>query len=215
MHSSSNVVVPPLPPSYLSVSTINPFSNQVCVEQHCEEEVFTLSLNFVDRVLAVTKNVQRGNLQLLGTVCMFIASKLKETYPLSSEKLIIYTDYSISYQQLRVSITKHFLYWDWEIYKTVQLSSLCWERYRTVIELSLQEESSTNTNRLAPSGIMIRLKRIIETLSSTKNEHFVSVMIVPTKQLCNPLSLSITNNSDVEAALLIIKSWPPRILVRC
>ena len=34
---------------------------------------------------------------------MFVASKLKETLPLTSEKLIIYTDYSITLKDLTVS----------------------------------------------------------------------------------------------------------------
>jgi len=74
----------------------------VCEEQQCEEEVFTLSMNFLDRVLVVTKSIARTNLQLLATACMFSASKLKETLPLTAEKLVLYTDNSITRQQLLV-----------------------------------------------------------------------------------------------------------------
>lgn len=75
----------------------------MCEEQQCEEEVFSLALSFLDRFLSLTTQVKRTRLQLLATACLFIASKLKETYPLSAEKLVIYTDYSITVQELTVS----------------------------------------------------------------------------------------------------------------
>ena len=76
---------------------------QVCVEQHCEVEVLPLALNLLDRFLSHV-SVERGLLQLLGAVCMLVASKLKETIPMASEKLIIYTDHSVTLRDLKVSL---------------------------------------------------------------------------------------------------------------
>lgn len=59
-------------------------------------------MNYLDRFLAVVPT-RKCHLQLLGAVCMFLASKLKDTSPLTAEKLCIYTDNSIRPQELLVS----------------------------------------------------------------------------------------------------------------
>jgi len=72
---------------------------QVCDEQEREVDVFPLAMNYLDRFLSVCP-IQRGQLQSLGSACMLLASKVKETLPLTTEKLVIYTDYSVSANDL-------------------------------------------------------------------------------------------------------------------
>lgn len=74
----------------------------MCDEQNCQDEVFPLAVNFMDRFLAV-RSISKSQLQLLGTSCMLIASKLREPKPLPAKTLVFYTDNSITIQDLRVS----------------------------------------------------------------------------------------------------------------
>ncbi|KAL2731318.1 G1/S-specific cyclin-D2 [Vespula squamosa] len=71
----------------------------VCEEQKCQEEVFPLSMNYVDRFLSICP-IRKSQLQLLGTTCLLLASKLREASPLTAEVLVFYTDNSITLDDL-------------------------------------------------------------------------------------------------------------------
>ena len=62
-------------------------------------------MNYLDRFLSVVY-IHRDKLQLIGVVCMFIASKLKETNALSLNTLVKYTDYSVTVGEVVVSVVK-------------------------------------------------------------------------------------------------------------
>ena len=75
----------------------------VTEEQSCHPEVFALAVNYLDRVLSIVE-IKKGQFQLLASVCIFLASKFKETSPLCAEKLVVYSDFSISSQEITVII---------------------------------------------------------------------------------------------------------------
>ncbi|XP_019628989.1 PREDICTED: G1/S-specific cyclin-D2-like [Branchiostoma belcheri] len=88
---------------------------EVCKVERCEDEVFPLAMNYLDRFLSQVR-IKKNQIQLLGTVCMFIASKLKETTPLTAENLVSYTDNSILRQELM----------EWEVLVLMKLKWDLW-----------------------------------------------------------------------------------------
>ncbi|GFT75012.1 hypothetical protein NPIL_194831 [Nephila pilipes] len=72
---------------------------EVCEEERCQDEVFPLAVNCLDRFLLLVR-VDKSQLQLLGAVCLFLASKLRQSRPLTAERLCLYSDHSISVVQL-------------------------------------------------------------------------------------------------------------------
>lgn len=81
------------------------FGIQVCEEQQCEDQVFPLAANFMDRFLCICK-ISRQQLQLLGATCLLVASKIRQCHPLQVDLLCAYTDNSITPTELRVSFSQ-------------------------------------------------------------------------------------------------------------
>ena len=75
---------------------------EICEEQGCQSEVFALAVDYLDRALARV-NVRKNQFQLLASVCIFVASKFKETAPMMADKLVVYSDFSITTSEITVS----------------------------------------------------------------------------------------------------------------
>lgn len=77
---------------------------QVCEDQSCQDEVFPLAISYLDRFLSICM-VGKSQLQLLGTACLLLASKLREpsSRGLPAELLVFYTANSITLSDLCVS----------------------------------------------------------------------------------------------------------------
>ena len=74
---------------------------EVSEEQQCQPDVFHLAINYMDRFLSKV-HIKKSQFQLLGAVCLFLASKFKEVAPLPAENLVIYTDNSITTYEITV-----------------------------------------------------------------------------------------------------------------
>jgi G1/S-specific cyclin-E1 len=46
-----------------------------------QRETFYLAVDFLDRFLGITSNLEKNRFQLLGVTCLFIAAKVEEIYP--------------------------------------------------------------------------------------------------------------------------------------
>lgn len=75
----------------------------MCEDQCCQQGVFPLAMNILDRFLAVVK-IRKSQLQLLASVCLFLASKLRQSTPISPQALVQYTDWSITIDELTVGV---------------------------------------------------------------------------------------------------------------
>jgi len=72
---------------------------EVCEELQMETEVYFVAVNMMDR-MTMKLFFKREHFQLLAAASLLIASKLKETLPIQPDKVIIYTDNSISFEDL-------------------------------------------------------------------------------------------------------------------
>lgn len=78
---------------------------QVCEEQNCEDQVFPLSVNFLDRFLCAC-DISKTHLQLTGAVCLLLASKVRQCTALTIELLCYYTENSVTPEEMRVSLSE-------------------------------------------------------------------------------------------------------------
>lgn len=79
----------------------------MCEDQKCEDQVLPLAVNLMDRFLCVC-TIKKQQLQLLGATCLLIASKTRSTISLPVKILCAYTDYSVSHDNIVVSIVQWF-----------------------------------------------------------------------------------------------------------
>lgn len=75
---------------------------QVCEELNCEA-IFPLAVNYVDRFLS-NSTVSKSQLQLLGAVCLLIASKLRQCRSIHPQDLVYFSDYTYTISDVTVSI---------------------------------------------------------------------------------------------------------------
>lgn len=109
----------------------------VCKEEHCEPDVFPLAVSYIDRFLNM-QSICREDLQVLASVCLFIASKVKAPQPLYAKKIAYYTDGGVHHQEILnwelVVLTK--LNWDVSTATALDFLDQVSARYTTLQYLS-------------------------------------------------------------------------------
>ena len=85
-------------------STLLTWMLEVCEEEKCTNDIFSLSVNLFDRFMASSSSsssiyIDKSHLQLIGITCLLIASKVK-TSSLNSIKLIEYTAHTFTLDEL-------------------------------------------------------------------------------------------------------------------
>lgn len=77
------------------------FLFQICEMHNCTEEIFSLAVNYLDRFLSVVP-LTKNQLQLVGSVCLLLASKIREPTPIAAQVLTSYTDDIVKIDELPV-----------------------------------------------------------------------------------------------------------------
>lgn len=90
--------------SFDSIKTLVEWILQITLQEHQHIDVFHLSVGLIHQLLSrLNKSnfvVDKSSLQLLGSSCLLIASKLRDGKPVSTFKLIEYSDYLFNLNQL-------------------------------------------------------------------------------------------------------------------
>ena len=75
---------------------------EVCDEENVYKLVFPLAVYILDKFLQVNR-ITRNVFQLVACVCLFISSKVFNVVAISAERLVLYSDNSITIENLIVS----------------------------------------------------------------------------------------------------------------
>ena len=73
---------------------------EVCEDQESRPEVFLLAVHYLDRFLSST-TITKTQFQLVAATCLLLASKFSAVVPISALQLVLYTDHSVTVEELR------------------------------------------------------------------------------------------------------------------
>jgi Cyclin, N-terminal domain len=73
---------------------------QICVFR--EVDVFPTAINLSDRFFALFPLTSKDQIQLVGATSLQLASKLRETVPVSTEEVLFFTDDAYAAKDLKV-----------------------------------------------------------------------------------------------------------------
>jgi len=137
---------------------------EICEAENCHPEIFCLAINYLDRFLSICK-IAQSQLQLLASVCLLVACKVRQHRPLPASKLVEYSDFNLDGLNIM----------EWEV---LLLSKLDWDM-SSVIASDFVEHIIQRV-RLLPLGWNPELiRRHSETLVAMCSAHHSFYALAP------------------------------------
>ena len=168
---------------------------EVCEDQQCQPQVFFLAVSYLDRVLS-SLNIKKNQFQLLAAVCILLASKFSQVVPITTEQLVIYTDNSVTVEELRT--------WEMEV-----LCVLQWEIATTTVHdfLDHLEGSVSHLDKGAR-----RQAETIAAMAATEYK-FISAKksVIAAAALAASVQRSLRKESVIETLAEMVKSSPREV----
>ena len=132
---------------------------EVCEDQEAGTEVFLLAVHYLDTFLSSTP-IRKSQFQLAAATCLLLASKFSSVVPISADQLVLYTDYSITKEELVA----------WEL---MVLGALHWELSAPTSHTFLHQLVARlrNLNMLTATQVLKleRHARTLATLAATEH----------------------------------------------
>ena len=137
--------------------------------------VFFLAVNYLDRNLSLV-NITKNQFQLVASTCLLLASKFSQVVPLSTEQLVIYTDNSVTVEELRQMEINVLNALQWELSAVTAHSFL--EHF--IPRLSL--DSKVNINKV---------KRYADSIMATAATEYQFLLTKPSMIASSALAMAV------------------------
>ena len=159
----SSSVQPELKPHMRKIVT--DWMLEVCEDQEAGPEVFLLAVHYLDTFLSTT-TIRKSQFQLVAATCLLLASKFSAVVAISALQLVLYTDHSVTVEEL--------VQWEQQV-----LNSLQWQ-LSTPTSNSFLEQLVARLPSLAslPATHLARLQDHARTLTTIASTEY-SLLLAP------------------------------------
>jgi len=137
---------------------------EVCEAEQCQPEIFCLAINYLDRFLSICK-IAQSQLQLLASVCLLVACKVRQHRTLAASKLVEYSDFNLDVLNIM----------EWEV---LLLSKLDWDM-SSVIASDFVEHIIQRVRELPLGWNPELIRRHSETLVAMCSAHHSFYALAP------------------------------------
>ena len=162
---------------------------EVCEDQQCPPQVFFLATTYLDTFLSRT-SIRKNQFQLLASVCLLLASKFSCVVPVTTDQLVIYTDNSVTKEELH----------QWELHV---LCVLQWELSTATVSSFLDHLCSSPSS----SSSLRRRAETIASLAVTEYKFLLAKdSVIAGAALAAAVKDDLRNSEDVLSLISNISS---------